>query len=69
MLPIRKPKFVCSICEERADGYHFGIVSCRACAAFFRRYIANKLKYVCRFEDNCEINKSKEIQKKFFLKT
>ncbi|CAD5215605.1 unnamed protein product [Bursaphelenchus xylophilus] len=48
---------VCSICYDVADGQHFGANSCRACAAFFRRTISKKLKYICRFDGDCEIAK------------
>ncbi|KAI1703999.1 ligand-binding domain of nuclear hormone receptor domain-containing protein [Ditylenchus destructor] len=47
----------CSICDDSADGQHFGVDACRACAAFFRRSIANDMKYICRFENNCEISR------------
>ena len=53
-----RQNLTCAICGDKADGQHFGADACRACAAFFRRTIAGKLKYVCRFEDGCEINKS-----------
>uniref|UniRef100_A0A0N5ADY5 Nuclear receptor domain-containing protein n=1 Tax=Syphacia muris TaxID=451379 RepID=A0A0N5ADY5_9BILA len=39
-------------------GYHFGVIACRACAAFFRRTVALNLKYRCRFDEQCPINKS-----------
>ncbi|KAI1714410.1 ligand-binding domain of nuclear hormone receptor domain-containing protein [Ditylenchus destructor] len=47
----------CRICDDAADGQHFGVDACRACAAFFRRTIARDLKYICRFENSCEISK------------
>uniref|UniRef100_A0AC35FE23 Uncharacterized protein n=1 Tax=Panagrolaimus sp. PS1159 TaxID=55785 RepID=A0AC35FE23_9BILA len=48
----------CAVCGDKGDGQHFGADACRACAAFFRRTIAGKMKYVCRFENNCAINKT-----------
>lgn len=34
--PNMDPGLVCRICELQADGTHFGVVTCRACAVFFR---------------------------------
>ncbi|PAV62394.1 hypothetical protein WR25_26740 isoform B [Diploscapter pachys] len=49
----------CRICQDRSDGAHFGIETCRACAAFFRRTVVMKKKYVCRLgKNNCPISKS-----------
>ncbi|KAI6203648.1 hypothetical protein M3Y94_00581100 [Aphelenchoides besseyi] len=48
----------CSVCGEPADGQHFGAYACRACCAFYRRTIARNLKYVCRFNNQCEISQS-----------
>uniref|UniRef100_A0A915ECH9 Uncharacterized protein n=1 Tax=Ditylenchus dipsaci TaxID=166011 RepID=A0A915ECH9_9BILA len=48
----------CAVCDATADGQHFGAEACRACAAFFRRTIARRLRYVCRFDDDCDINQA-----------
>ncbi|VDN59482.1 unnamed protein product [Dracunculus medinensis] len=51
-------KNTCQICFMPADGIHFNVVSCRACAAFFRRTIAQNLDYKCRTGFSaCDINK------------
>ncbi|KAE9554550.1 hypothetical protein FO519_002254 [Halicephalobus sp. NKZ332] len=55
--PCRKAAInqLCRICSDKAHGFHFGVMVCRACAAFFRRTIALNLQYHCRFNRNCEI--------------
>uniref|UniRef100_A0A7E4W587 Nuclear receptor domain-containing protein n=1 Tax=Panagrellus redivivus TaxID=6233 RepID=A0A7E4W587_PANRE len=47
----------CVICSQVSHGYHFGILACRACAAFFRRTVAEKKVYKCRNNMSCEISK------------
>uniref|UniRef100_A0A914RG99 Nuclear receptor domain-containing protein n=1 Tax=Parascaris equorum TaxID=6256 RepID=A0A914RG99_PAREQ len=45
-----------------AHGLHFGLLTCRACAAFFRRSVACRLQYTCRLENGmCELNKNKRF--------
>ncbi|KAI6172450.1 CBN-NHR-12 protein [Aphelenchoides besseyi] len=48
----------CSVCQDVSDGTHFGAIACRSCAAFYRRTISKKLKYICRFDGDCEISKA-----------
>uniref|UniRef100_A0A7E4UVI0 Nuclear receptor domain-containing protein n=1 Tax=Panagrellus redivivus TaxID=6233 RepID=A0A7E4UVI0_PANRE len=52
----------CLICQNVAHGYHFGILSCRACAAFFRRTVILQRNYKCIGKrNNCEVNKDKKM--------
>ncbi|CAL2044016.1 unnamed protein product [Caenorhabditis brenneri] len=44
----------CDICGLPAHGYHFGAITCRACAAFFKRaLLAKRFRKCCKFEDEC----------------
>ncbi|CAI2350501.1 unnamed protein product [Caenorhabditis sp. 36 PRJEB53466] len=38
---------ICSICSDKAEGYHFGAISCAACGAFFRRSVSDQKVYAC----------------------
>nr|CAD2168905.1 unnamed protein product [Meloidogyne enterolobii] len=46
----------CAVCSDQAQGLHFGVMVCRACAAFFRRSTIAKRVYQCRYSGNCQIN-------------
>ncbi|CAI5451431.1 unnamed protein product [Caenorhabditis angaria] len=46
----------CLVCNETADSLHFGALSCRACAAFFRRNIASKKQFRNSCERKCSID-------------
>ncbi|CAD5228117.1 unnamed protein product [Bursaphelenchus xylophilus] len=47
----------CCICGAEAFGLHFGVMACRACAAFFRRSVAMGKTYKCKQKQNCPIHK------------
>ena len=47
----------CLVCGDVASGYHYGVSSCEACKAFFKRTIQGNIEYSCPVNNNCEINK------------
>ncbi|XP_045175151.2 vitamin D3 receptor A-like [Mercenaria mercenaria] len=49
----------CKVCGGNATGYHFGVITCEACKAFFRRALLHKHNYKCIKDDNCEITDKK----------
>ncbi|CAG2122772.1 unnamed protein product, partial [Medioppia subpectinata] len=51
------PKRVCLVCGDTASGFHYGVASCEACKAFFKRTIQGNIEYTCPAANDCEINK------------
>jgi len=51
------PKRSCLVCGDIASGFHYGVSSCEACKAFFKRTIQGNIDYTCPVANNCEINK------------
>ncbi|CAB04316.1 Nuclear hormone receptor family member nhr-54 [Caenorhabditis elegans] len=58
----------CAICYKAGHGQHFGVETCRACAAFFRRTVVLNRKYKCtRKSGKCKIgsDETKDVMCKF----
>ncbi|XP_033734560.1 estrogen-related receptor gamma-like [Pecten maximus] len=51
------PKRICLVCGDIASGYHYGVSSCEACKAFFKRTIQGNIEYSCPANGDCEITK------------
>ncbi|KAI6200794.1 Nuclear Hormone Receptor family [Aphelenchoides besseyi] len=49
----------CAVCKGDSTGIHFGVDSCSACAAYFRR-----TTYVCPRDNNCVIELDSQNRKK-----
>uniref|UniRef100_A0A8C4R5C4 Uncharacterized protein n=1 Tax=Eptatretus burgeri TaxID=7764 RepID=A0A8C4R5C4_EPTBU len=48
---------LCLVCGDVASGYHYGVASCEACKAFFKRTIQGNIEYSCPAASDCEITK------------
>lgn len=49
---------ICMICEDKATGLHYGIITCEGCKGFFKRTVQNRRVYTCVADGCCEITKA-----------
>ncbi|KAF6204780.1 hypothetical protein GE061_018942 [Apolygus lucorum] len=49
---------ICMICEDKATGLHYGIITCEGCKGFFKRTVQNRRVYTCVADGVCEITKA-----------
>ncbi|KAL1132017.1 hypothetical protein AAG570_011627, partial [Ranatra chinensis] len=49
---------ICMICEDKATGLHYGIITCEGCKGFFKRTVQNRRVYTCVADGTCEITKA-----------
>jgi len=56
---------ICMICEDKATGLHYGIITCEGCKGFFKRTVQNKRVYTCVADGHCEINKAQRNRCQF----
>ncbi|NXT06081.1 VDR protein, partial [Prunella fulvescens] len=53
---------VCAVCGDRANGYHFHVMSCEGCKGFFRRSIIKGGRFTCPLARRCPVTKAKRRQ-------
>eukprot|EP00095_Tigriopus_kingsejongensis_P001373 snap_masked-scaffold1253_size52701-processed-gene-0.0 protein:Tk01373 transcript:snap_masked-scaffold1253_size52701-processed-gene-0.0-mRNA-1 annotation:"ecdysone receptor" len=55
--PVPRPQEeLCTVCGDRASGYHYNALACEGCKGFFRRSITKNSSYSCKYGDGCEID-------------
>ncbi|KAH7729251.1 CRE-NHR-31 protein [Aphelenchoides avenae] len=47
----------CAVCGDGHAKLHYGVLACYGCKGFFRRTLTGKYRYVCRFGNNCVVDK------------
>ncbi|XP_053560635.1 nuclear receptor subfamily 1 group I member 3 [Bombina bombina] len=53
---------MCVVCGDKANGYHFHVLTCEGCKGFFRRSMTKGLQFTCPFTRICPITKDKRRQ-------
>ncbi|ETE72155.1 Oxysterols receptor LXR-alpha, partial [Ophiophagus hannah] len=47
---------VCSVCGDKASGFHYNVLSCEGCKGFFRRSVIKGAQYICKNSGRCEMD-------------
>ncbi|XP_072903802.1 oxysterols receptor LXR-alpha isoform X1 [Hemitrygon akajei] len=47
---------VCSVCGDKASGFHYNVLSCEGCKGFFRRSVIKGAQYSCKNGGKCEMD-------------
>uniref|UniRef100_H3BI63 Nuclear receptor subfamily 1 group H member 3 n=1 Tax=Latimeria chalumnae TaxID=7897 RepID=H3BI63_LATCH len=47
---------VCSVCGDKASGFHYNVLSCEGCKGFFRRSVIKSAQYTCKNGGKCEMD-------------
>ncbi|XP_066556864.1 oxysterols receptor LXR-alpha isoform X3 [Amia ocellicauda] len=47
---------VCSVCGDKASGFHYNVLSCEGCKGFFRRSVIKSAQYACKNGSKCEMD-------------
>ncbi|CAL8404935.1 unnamed protein product [Boreogadus saida] len=47
---------VCSVCGDKASGFHYNVLSCEGCKGFFRRSVIKGAQYACKSSGRCEMD-------------
>ncbi|XP_023573386.1 nuclear receptor subfamily 1 group I member 2 [Octodon degus] len=54
---------VCRVCGDKANGYHFNVLTCEGCKGFFRRAMKRNVRLRCPFRKGvCEITQKTRRQ-------
>lgn len=54
---------ICRVCGDKANGYHFNVMTCEGCKGFFRRAMKRNVRLRCPFrKGTCEITRKTRRQ-------
>ncbi|XP_016059497.1 PREDICTED: oxysterols receptor LXR-alpha isoform X2 [Miniopterus natalensis] len=47
---------LCSVCGDKASGFHYNVLSCEGCKGFFRRSVIKGARYICHSGGHCPMD-------------